>query len=86
MYMSELIIDFVEYLEVERGRSSKTSENYRRYLERFVEFAGDDKVEKITVDSGDFKDGDVDEYLPESIAPLTLRDVQRLYETDTTVR
>ena len=48
MFMSELILDFVEYLEVERGRSSKTSENYRRYLERFIEFAGDIEVETIT--------------------------------------
>lgn len=48
MYMSELIIDFIEYLEVERGRSPKTSENYRRYLERFIEFAGDVKVESIS--------------------------------------
>lgn len=48
MYMSELIIDFIEYLEVERGRSPKTSENYRRYLERFIEFAGDVKVETIS--------------------------------------
>lgn len=48
MYMSELIIDFIEYLEVERGRASRTSENYRRYLERFVEFAGDVEVENIT--------------------------------------
>lgn len=49
--MSELIIDFIEYLEVERGRSSKTSENYRRYLERFVEFAGtEQKVESITIE------------------------------------
>lgn len=48
MYMSELIIDFIEYLEVERGRSPKTSENYRRYLERFIEFAGDVKVEGIS--------------------------------------
>lgn len=47
-YMSELIIDFVEYLEVERGRSSKTSENYRRYLERFIEFSGDVDVSAIT--------------------------------------
>lgn len=39
--MSELIIDFIEYLEVERGRAPRTSENYKRYLERFVEFAGD---------------------------------------------
>ncbi len=47
--MSELIIDFVEYLEVERGRSPKTSENYKRYLERFLEFAGLDlTVDKIT--------------------------------------
>lgn len=49
--MSELIIDFIEHLEVERGRSSKTAENYRRYLERYVEFAGDVTVEKITSES-----------------------------------
>ena len=47
--MAELIIDFIEHLEVERGRSSKTAENYRRYLERFLEFAGTDlTVERIT--------------------------------------
>lgn len=48
MYMSELIIDFIEYLEIERGRSSKTSENYRRYLERFIEFAEDITVDTIS--------------------------------------
>ncbi len=49
--MSELLIDFIEHLEVERGRSSKTSENYRRYLERFLEFAGmDTTVDKITTE------------------------------------
>ncbi|MCA0228200.1 MAG: tyrosine-type recombinase/integrase [Candidatus Saccharibacteria bacterium] len=46
--MSELLLDFIEHLEVERGRSSKTSENYRRYLERFIEFAGDVEVQNIT--------------------------------------
>lgn len=46
--MSELIIDFIEHLEVERGRSAKTAENYRRYLERFIEFAGDIPVDQIT--------------------------------------
>ncbi len=46
--MSELILDFVEYLEIEKGRSPKTSENYRRYLERFIEFAGDITVDRIT--------------------------------------
>lgn len=48
MYMSELIIDYIEHLEVEGGRSSKTAENYRLYLERFVEFTGDIDVGSIT--------------------------------------
>lgn len=48
--MSELILDFVEYLEIEKGRSSKTSENYRRYLERFIEFSGDITVDRITAE------------------------------------
>ena len=46
--MSELILDYIEHLEVEGGRSSKTAENYRLYLERFVEFTEDIQVEKIT--------------------------------------
>lgn len=48
--MSELITDFIEYLEIERGRSSKTAENYERYLDRFIEFNGDLKVESITTE------------------------------------
>jgi site-specific recombinase XerD len=47
MYVSELILDYIEHLEVEGGRSSKTAENYRLYLERFVEFAGDIDVASI---------------------------------------
>ena len=48
MDMSELIEDFMEYLQIERGRSIKTSEAYRHYLERFLEFAGFDlKVDNI---------------------------------------
>lgn len=46
--MSELILDFIEHLEVEGGRSAKTAENYRLYLERFVEFTEDVKVGNIT--------------------------------------
>jgi len=46
--MSELILDFVEHLEVEGGRSAKTAENYRLYLERFVQFSDDVQVGKIT--------------------------------------
>lgn len=41
-------MDFMEYLEIERGRAPRTSENYRRYLERFIEFAGDVEVKDIT--------------------------------------
>lgn len=46
--MSEGIADFMEHLEVEGGRSLKTVRNYRLYLERFVEFAGDIPVADIT--------------------------------------
>ncbi|AKM80729.1 TPA: hypothetical protein DDX46_00895 [Candidatus Saccharibacteria bacterium] len=50
MYISELIMDYIEHLEVEGGRSVKTAENYRLYLERFVEFTDDIKVENITTE------------------------------------
>jgi site-specific recombinase XerD len=50
MYTSELILDYIEHLEVEGGRSTKTAENYKLYLERFVEFTDDIKVEKITAE------------------------------------
>lgn len=46
--MSELLLDYIEHLEVEGGRSAKTAENYKLYLERFVEFTNDIIVEKIT--------------------------------------
>ncbi len=48
MYTSELLGDFIEYLEVERGRSKKTIENYKLYIERFIEFNEDPKVEDIS--------------------------------------
>lgn len=34
-----MINDFLEHLEIEAGRSKKTVENYRLYLERFAEIA-----------------------------------------------
>ena len=46
--MSELLLDYIEHLEVEGGRSAHTAENYTLYLERFVEFTNDTLVEKIT--------------------------------------
>ena len=39
MYVSDLIEDFLEHLEIESGRSKKTIENYRLYLERFLELS-----------------------------------------------
>jgi len=48
MYMSELLLDYIEHLEVEGGRSAHTAENYTLYLERFVEFTNDILVDKIT--------------------------------------
>ncbi|NCU29582.1 hypothetical protein EOM60_03135 [Candidatus Saccharibacteria bacterium] len=50
MYFSEALIDFLEHLEVESGRSPKTIESYKLYLERFMEFADDIPVEKITAE------------------------------------
>ncbi len=46
--LSDMIMDYIEYLEVEGGRSTRTAENYRLYLERVVEFMGDIDVEAIT--------------------------------------
>lgn len=46
-YLGDLIADFVEYVEVERGRALRTAENYHLYLDRFAEFAGDITVDQI---------------------------------------
>ena len=50
MYIAELIIDFLEYLEVEQNRSQKTVENYHLYLNRLVEFAGNITIDKLNTD------------------------------------
>ena len=47
-FVSDYILDFIEYLEVEGGRMPKTSQNYEFYLNRFVEFSGDIEVHAIT--------------------------------------
>lgn len=36
MYILDLVEDFLEHLEIESGRSKRTIENYRLYLERFL--------------------------------------------------
>jgi site-specific recombinase XerD len=50
MKLTDLKRQFLEYTEIERGRSLKTVENYDRYLTRFFEFAKIDKPKQITED------------------------------------
>lgn len=54
LYVSELIGDFVESVEVEKGRSKKTAENYERYLIRFLDLAGE-----ITGKNDELEPGDI---------------------------
>ena len=46
--ISDLKRQFLEYLEIEKGRSLKTIENYDRYLTRYIEYSKADLVEDIT--------------------------------------
>ena len=51
MEIKKLHRQFLEYLEIERGRSLKTVENYGRYLTRFFEFTKIKRPEDITDES-----------------------------------
>jgi len=46
--LKQLKREFLEYMEIERGRSLKTVENYDRYLERFLNYANLTEAEGIT--------------------------------------
>ena len=48
--MEKLKKEFLEYLEIEKGRAVKTVENYDRYLKRFFEFAKIAEPKNITED------------------------------------
>ncbi len=54
MDIYDLIDDFLEHLEIEVGRSKKTIDNYRHYLERFVmlaqEILGKDEIKPGDID------------------------------------
>lgn len=50
MFISDALVAFLEHLEVEGGRSQRTIDNYRLYLERFIDFAGDIAVVDITTE------------------------------------
>ncbi len=50
-FIVDLKYGFLEYLEIERGVSISTSRNYELYLDRFIEFAGQElAVEEITAE------------------------------------
>ncbi|NLA42974.1 tyrosine-type recombinase/integrase [Candidatus Saccharibacteria bacterium] len=49
-YLSDLIYEFADSIEIEGGRSSKTAENYTHYLMRFSDFTGNISVDKITTE------------------------------------
>jgi site-specific recombinase XerD len=47
MQFSKAKTDFLEYLEIEQGRSQKTIQNYDHYLTRLLDFAGDIAIQDI---------------------------------------
>ena len=46
--LKQLKQQFLEYIEIERGRSLKTVENYDHYLSRFLEYSKNDNPVNIT--------------------------------------
>lgn len=53
MDISDLISDFLESLEIEKGRSTKTTENYGLYLARFLDLITQDFPEGATIKPSD---------------------------------
>jgi len=51
MDIAKLKKEFLEYIEIERGRSLKTVENYERYLNRFFDHAQIKKTDDIHEDN-----------------------------------
>jgi site-specific recombinase XerD len=50
MRVDKLLVEFLEYLEIEQNRSQKTIANYDHYLKRLIDFAGDIEIKEITPD------------------------------------
>ena len=47
MYVSDLIPEFLESLEIEKGRSLNTTRNYELYLNRFYELCSEDFADEL---------------------------------------
>jgi len=50
MPYEEAVVSFLEYLELEQNRSSKTIANYSHYLTRLSDFAGDIKLKDVNME------------------------------------
>lgn len=48
MKLNDVIIDFLEHMEIEQNRSQKTIENYHHYLMRLVDFTDDIEISKLS--------------------------------------
>ncbi|OGN32800.1 MAG: hypothetical protein A3I92_02490 [Candidatus Yanofskybacteria bacterium RIFCSPLOWO2_02_FULL_43_10b] len=48
MLIKQLKIQYLEYLEIEKGKSLKTLENYGRYLDRFLGYAKIKDINQLT--------------------------------------
>lgn len=53
MDISELVADFLESLEIEKGRSTKTIENYGLYLSRFIDLITEDFEGQVMIKPSD---------------------------------
>lgn len=51
MDIKKLKQEFLEYLEIEKGRSLKTVENYDRYISKFIRLSGAKQAKDITDDA-----------------------------------
>ena len=51
MVISELVTDFLEYMEIEQNRSDRTIANYHHYLMRLVDFMDDADIDKLDAEA-----------------------------------
>jgi len=50
MEINNLIVNYLEYLEIEKNRSQKTIENYDRYLKKFINWSKIKKPDEINLE------------------------------------
>lgn len=68
-----LIQRFLEYSEIHKNQSQKTLVNYKHYLQRFSEFAGDISPKKITLDLVHSYRLHLNRFLDHNNEPLSLK-------------